>query len=243
MDPRVKGISMRLQKIGNIIPVVSGKGGVGKSLFSVSLALSLRSLGFPTGLLDMDFHGASDHLVLGLKNIKIPDEERGVRPPEYSGIKFMSIVYYTADNPLPLRGNEISNALIELLSITRWGNLDYLVIDMPPGLGDPFLDLLRYLKMGRYVVITTPSVMAINVAEKVIKMLLESHLRVEGIVENMSLKTDDTVRNMSRRYSIDYLGRIPFYQDIDDIIGDPEKIMKHEFGKKVVNIASLISAR
>jgi Mrp family chromosome partitioning ATPase len=86
--------------------------------------------------------------------VKLEDMDK---KSEIHGIKFMSIVYYTQDNPLPIRGDEISNALIEILSVTRWNDIDYLVVDMPPGLGDNLLDLMRLLRRGEYLIITTPS--------------------------------------------------------------------------------------
>ena len=240
MDPRIKAINLRLRDVKSILPVVSGKGGVGKSLFSTTLALQLRSRGFATGLMDLDFHGASDHVILNAEIDEIPQEEKGVVPPQVHGLKFMSIVYYTQNNPLPIRGEEISDALIELLSITRWGKLDFLVIDMPPGLGAQLLDLLRFLR-GRYIVITTPSILSLNVVEKLISLLKDSNVNIEGIVENMSISNKSIASEIAEKHGIRFLGSIPFYSDIEGIIGEPERMISHEWGKSVGEICDKIT--
>ncbi len=240
MDPRIKAIDLRLRDVKNIIPVVSGKGGVGKSLFSTTMALILKNKGFDVGLLDLDFHGANDHLILGAEMQSIPEEESGIIPSNIHGIKFMSIVYYTEDKPLPIRGSEVSDALIEILSVTRWDNIDYLVIDMPPGLGDQLLDLLRLLHRGKYLIIATPSILAINVATKLISLLKETKVVIGGIVENMKLDDEKNVKYLAERYGVDYLGGIPFYHNLENVIGDVNELLKHPWSKKVGEICSRI---
>ncbi len=241
MDPRIRAIDLRLKNVRNILPVVSGKGGVGKSLFSTTLALQLKKMGFEVGLLDLDFHGANDHLILGAGIENIPEEEKGVIPPVIHGIKFMSIVYYTEDKPLPIRGDEISNALIEILSVTRWDNIDYLVVDMPPGLGDQLLDLMRLLHRGKYLIITTPSVLSINVVKKLIVLLKESKMFIGGIVENMKLDDEKNVIDLAERYGVNYLGGIPFYRDLENVIGDVNKLLKHPWSEKIGEICRKIN--
>src|SRR3990170_4890960 len=142
VDPRTSVISERLKRIGRIIAVSSGKGGVGKSLVATTLALALSRRGCKVGLFDLDFTSPSTHIILNAENAQ-PKEEKGIIPPVVKGIAYMSLVYYTGDKATPLRGADVSNALIELLSVTQWGKLDFLVIDMPPGIGDAVLDLLR----------------------------------------------------------------------------------------------------
>ncbi|CAI1491915.1 Iron-sulfur cluster carrier protein [Thermococcus nautili] len=237
IDPREIAISARLEKVKRIIPVVSGKGGVGKSLVSTTLALALAENGYKVGLLDLDFHGASDHVILGFEPKEFPEEDKGVVPPTVHGIKFMSIAYYTENRPTPLRGKEISDALIELLTITRWDELDYLVIDMPPGLGDQLLDVLRFLKRGEFLVVATPSKLALNVVEKLIQLLLEEKHSVLGVVENMKLDNEEDVRKLAERYNVPYLIGIPFYPDLDAKIGNVEELMKTEFAEKVKELA------
>ncbi|WP_297062765.1 Mrp/NBP35 family ATP-binding protein [Thermococcus sp.] len=237
IDPREIAINARLEKVRRIIPVVSGKGGVGKSLISTTLALALAEKGYKVGLLDLDFHGASDHVILGFEPKEFPEEDKGVVPHTVHGIKFMTIAYYTEDKPTPLRGKEISDALIELLTITRWDELDYLVIDMPPGLGDQLLDVLRFLKRGEFLVVATPSKLALNVVRKLVQLLLEEKHKVLGIVENMKLNDEKDVEALAKEFGIPYLGGIPFYPDLDAKIGNVEGLMKTEFAGKVREIA------
>ena len=237
IDPREIAINARLENVKRIIPVVSGKGGVGKSLISTTLALALAEKGHKVGLLDLDFHGASDHVILGFEPKEFPEEDKGVVPPTVHGIKFMSIAYYTENRPTPLRGKEISDALIELLTITRWDELDYLVIDMPPGLGDQLLDVLRFLKRGEFLVVATPSKLALNVVEKLIQLLLEEKHSVLGVVENMKLNDEEDVRKLAERYNVPYLIGIPFYPDLDAKVGNVEELMKTEFAEKVRELA------
>lgn len=237
IDPREIAISARLEGVKRIIPVVSGKGGVGKSLVSTTLALALAEKGHKAGLLDLDFHGASDHVILGFEPKEFPEEDRGVVPPTVHGIKFMTIAYYTEDRPTPLRGKEISDALIELLTITRWDELDYLVIDMPPGLGDQLLDVLRFLKRGEFLVVATPSKLALNVVEKLIQLLLEEKHKVLGVVENMKLDEEEDVKKLAERYGVPYLIGIPFYPGLDAKIGNVDELMKTEFAEKIRELA------
>lgn len=242
IDPREIAINARLENVKRIIPVVSGKGGVGKSLVSTTLTLALAEKGYKVGLLDLDFHGASDHVILGFEPKEFPEEDRGVVPHTVHGIKFMTIAYYTEDRPTPLRGKEISDALIELLTITRWDELDYLIIDMPPGLGDQLLDALRFLKRGEFLVVATPSKLALNVVRKLIELLKEEGHSVIGIVENMKLHSEQLddekdVEALAKRFGIPYLGGIPFYPELDAKIGNVDELMKTEFAGKIREIA------
>ena len=134
MEVRTSVIERRLKNINRIIAVASGKGGVGKSLVASTLALNLAKKGHKVGLLDLDLYGPSSHIILGVKDV-FPKEEKGNIPPKIHGINFMSIIYFTEDKPSPFRGIDISNIIIELLAITQWGKLDYLIIDMPQELG------------------------------------------------------------------------------------------------------------
>ena len=240
IDPRVKGIEGRLEKVKRIIPVVSGKGGVGKSLVSTTLALALAEKGYKVGLLDLDFHGASDHVILGFEPKEFPEEEYGVIPPMVHGVKFMSIVYYSEDKPTPMRGMEISDALIELLAITRWDELDYLIIDMPPGLGDQFLDVMRFLKKGEFIVVATPSKLAINVVRKLIEVLREREYKILGIVENLKLDEEKDIKRLAEEFGTTYLTGIPLYQDLEAKIGNPKELLKTDFAEKIREVAEKI---
>lgn len=236
IDPRIKAVEARLEKVKRIIPVVSGKGGVGKSMVSTILALNLAQKGYKVGLLDLDFHGASDHVILGFEPKEFPEEDRGIIPPEVHGIRFMSIVYYSEDKPTPLRGMEISDALIELLAITRWEDLDFLIIDMPPGMGDQFLDVLRFLRKGEFLVVATPSKLAINVVKKLLELLKEQNLKIVGIVENMTFDGGEEIRKLAKEFDIPYLVEIPLYKDLDAKVGNIEELLKSEFAKKIEEV-------
>ncbi len=235
-DPRVSAIEARMKDVRRLIPIVSGKGGVGKSMISTTLALLLADEGSKVGLLDLDFHGASDHVILGLEPRELPEEDRGVVPPAVHGVKFMSIAYYTQDKPTPLRGSEVSDALIELLTITRWGELDYLFIDMPPGLGDQFLDVLRFMKRGEFLVVTTPSKLSMSIVRKLLELLIGNH-RVMGVVENMKMDEEADIKLLAEEFGVPYLGTIPFYEDLDSVVGNPDKLLESEFAGRVRKIA------
>ncbi|MBC8498885.1 P-loop NTPase, partial [Candidatus Bathyarchaeota archaeon] len=137
-DPRLDIIARRLENVEKIIAVSSGKGGVGKSVVASALAIRLKEQGQNVGLLDLDFTSPSSHVILGIEGL-YPEEEYGIIPPMAHGLRYMSITFYSQDKPAPLRGADTSNVTIELLAITRWGNLDYLIVDMPPEIGDATL--------------------------------------------------------------------------------------------------------
>ena len=241
IDPRFKSIEERLKHVKRIMPVVSGKGGVGKSLISTALSLILARKGYRVGLLDLDFQGASDHVILGIKGEEIsPEEEKGVIPPQIYGVKFMSIVFYSADRAMPLRGGEISDALIEILAITRWEDLDFLVIDMPPGMSDAFLDVLRFLKRGEFLIVATPSLLAINVVKKLLSLLKGQNYEVLGVVENMKISDEALIPHVAEEEDVRYLGAIPFYREVESCIGDPGKLLSSEFSRNVERMSEII---
>ena len=120
-DPRIAIIEKRFQNVRRVVAVSSGKGGVGKSTIAAALALSLRDRGHSVGLLDLDFTSPATHVILGVEGL-YPEEEYGIVPPLAHGLRYMSITYYSVDKPTPLRGEDVSNAIIELLAITRWVN-------------------------------------------------------------------------------------------------------------------------
>ena len=120
LDPRPSVIDERLKNVRRIIAVTGWKGGIGKRDTASALALLLATKGYKTGLFDLDFAGASDHLILGAKGL-FPKEEKGLEPPLLEGIKFMSVVFFSENKAVPLRGANVSDAIIELLAITQWG--------------------------------------------------------------------------------------------------------------------------
>lgn len=231
MDPRISVIEKRLSKINRIIAVASGKGGVGKSLVASTLALNLSKKGYKVGLLDLDLYGPSSHVILGVKDYSFPEEEKGIIPHNVDSIKFMSIVYFTEDKPAPLRGIDITNIIIELLSITQWGNLDFLVIDMPPGIGDETLDVIKLVKKCEFLVITTPSKVSIVAVSKLLKILKELRLPIIGVIENMQMKQSDYIKTNVLKLNISYIDSIKLDKNLEDSIGEPKSLLKTDFMK------------
>ncbi|MCW3995086.1 MAG: Mrp/NBP35 family ATP-binding protein [Candidatus Bathyarchaeota archaeon] len=243
IDPRYSIINQRLEKIRRIIAVSSGKGGVGKSMVSTALALSLANEGFRVGLFDLDFTGPSTHIILGIpKNVQ-PREEKGIVPPIVYGLEYMSLVYYVGDNPAPMRGGDVSNALIELLSVTQWGALDFLVIDMPPGIGDAVLDLMRLVQRIEYLIVTTPSLLAFEVVKKQVALLCELKMPILGIIENMKMSKSDAIAKETIMLGIKYLGEVPFDAQVEASIGNPEKLMATALGSAMPQIKKALIDR
>jgi ATP-binding protein involved in chromosome partitioning len=232
MEARVSVIEKRLKNIDRIISVASSKGGVGKSLVATTLSLNLVKKGYKVGLLDLDLYGPSSHIILGVKN-KFPKEEKGLIPPLISGIKFMSIVYFTEDKPSAFRGIDITNIIIEILAITQWGELDFLVIDMPPGIGDETLDVIRFIKKSEFLVVTIPSKVAIGAVEKLLKILKELKIPMIGVLENMKMTDSSIVKDSVKKLDINYVGNISFDKDIENSIGDTKSIQKSKFMKEL----------
>jgi ATP-binding protein involved in chromosome partitioning len=240
VDPRLAIIEKRLSKIGKIIAVSSGKGGVGKSLIASTLALSLARKGHTVGLLDIDFTSPSTHVILGIEDA-YPKEEKGIIPPIIHDLHYMSIVYYSGDSPSPLRGGEVSNALIELLAITRWGALDFLVIDMPPGLGDATLDIIRLVKSVHFLIITTSSKVAYETVKKLIQLLRSLEVHVVGVIENMKITSSQHIRDHIKELGLSFLGEIEFDNTLEDSIGNKDKLITSDFGNTVQKIVSRVS--
>jgi ATP-binding protein involved in chromosome partitioning len=237
VDPRTSVISERLSRINRIIAVSSGKGGVGKSMVATTLALTLAHNGCKVGLFDLDFTSPSTHIILGAENTT-PREEKGIIPPTVHGLKYMSLVYFVGDKPAPLRGADVSNALIELLSVTQWGKLDFLVIDMPPGIGDAVLDLVRLIKHIEFLIVTTPSLLAFETVKKQANLLRELKMPIIGIIENMKMNQANDVQIETEKLGANYLGAIPFDSTVEDAIGDKAKLLNTAIGKKIRQLAS-----
>jgi len=227
-DPRLAIIPGRFDEVKRIVAVSSGKGGVGKSMVAVALALSLRDQGHKIGLLDLDFTSPSTHVILGVEGL-YPDEEKGITPPVTHGLSYMSIVHYSADEPVPLRGADASNAIVELLAITRWGELDYLIIDMPPGIGDATLDMLRLIPRIEFLVVTTPSRLAYESVRKLLVLLNEQGIPMIGVVENMAMKHTGYIEKETGKTGSRYLGAVDYDASVEAAIGDPEGLKKTRF--------------
>ena len=179
-----------IKNVKNIIAVVSGKGGVGKSTTSVNLALALAADGARVGLLDADIYGPSVGMLLGVEEGTRPEteQEKFFKPVIACGIQSMSMAYLVNENtPMVWRGPMVSGALQQLITQTLWDDLDYLVIDMPPGTGDIQLTLSQKIPVSASVVVTTPQDIALLDAKKGIEMFRKVNIPVLGVVENMSM--------------------------------------------------------
>ena len=237
MDPRLNVIDERLSGVKKIIAVSGGKGGVGKSSVSSMLALVLRSMGKEVGLLDLDLSGPTDHLILGVKDV-FPEEEKGIVPPGVNGIKFMSIVYFAGEKPLPLRGEDYSNVILELLAITRWEGLDYLIIDMPPGIGDTALDVIRVIKNLEFIMVGNQSKLTIETLKKVLQMSKESKKEVIGVVENIVTLEVKEKENKLALLGVPFLGKIGFDKEYESSFGNVDKLLKTVFARDLKNIVT-----
>jgi ATP-binding protein involved in chromosome partitioning len=237
LDPRTTVINERLKRIGRIIAVSSGKGGVGKSLVATTLALSLSRRGYKVGLFDLDFTSPSTHLILGAKNVQ-PKEEKGLIPPKVKGLAYMSLVYFSRDQAAPLRGADVSNALIELLAVTQWGELDFLVIDMPPGIGDVVLDLVRLVKRIEFLIVTTSSLLAFETVKKQVRLLQDLKIPLIGAVENMKWGKADDIERETEKLGVKFLAAVPFDPELEDVIGDVAKLLGTVFAQRIRAVAA-----
>lgn len=235
IDPRLNIIDKRLYSIKRLIGVSGGKGGVGKSLTSSVLALTLSRMGYHVGLLDLDLSAPSIHVILGIEDV-FPKEEKGIVPPVVNDIEFMSIVYFTGNSPIPLRGIDISNTMLELLAITKWGALDFLIVDMPPGIGDAMMDVIRWMKRLEFLIMTISSKVALETAKKVIEILKELKVPIIGLIENMKFQESPLVRQELKKFNLPFLGEISFDINIENSIGDIDKLLKSDFAAKMKEI-------
>jgi ATP-binding protein involved in chromosome partitioning len=176
-----------MQNFGRVIPVVSGKGGVGKSTVAVNLAISLARTGAKVGLLDSDLYGPSIPTLMGGGQV-VPDHEERLIPPAKYGIKYMSLGFFLRhpDDAVIWRGPMFNKAINQMFVDVAWGALDYLIIDMPPGTGDAHISLTQLVKIAGAVVVTTPQEVALADVRKSMNMLKKVNVDIIGVVENMS---------------------------------------------------------
>lgn len=213
-----------IAQVKNIVAVASGKGGVGKSTTAVNLAIALAKDGAKVGLLDADIYGPSQGIMLGVAEGTRPETKEGKYfiPVEAHGIKSMSMAYLvTEKTPMAWRGPMVTGALIQILTQTLWGELDYLVIDMPPGTGDIQLTMGQKVPVSGSVIVTTPQDIALADAKKGIEMFRKVHIPVLGIIENMSMHIcsncghaehifgEDGAERMAKEYDTQILGSLP----------------------------------
>jgi ATP-binding protein involved in chromosome partitioning len=211
-----------LTEIKNIVAVASGKGGVGKSTVAVNLALAWARQGARVGILDADIYGPSQPLMLGLAGQHPTSDGKHLQPLQAHGVKAMSIGFLVdAEQPMVWRGPMVTQALSQLLSETDWGELDYLVVDMPPGTGDIQLTLSQKVPVAGAVIVTTPQDIALADARKGLKMFEKVAVPVLGIIENMSLHVCSSCGHvehifgagggarMAAQYGVTLLGELP----------------------------------
>jgi len=235
-----------LSGVKNIIAVVSGKGGVGKSTVSSNLALALAQGGATVGLMDADIYGPSQHIMFGVRGERpLMKEVNGkgmIVPIEKYGIKMMSIgLLIDEKQAVVWRGPMVSSAIRQFVSEVDWGELDYLVIDMPPGTGDIHLTIVQTVPVTGVIVVTTPQTVALADAKKGIAMFGQAQMKVPviGLVENMSYFTPpelpdnkyfifgkDGGKNLAEEFDIPFLGQIPIVETIREggDIGTPAMV-------------------
>src|SRR5450432_304778 len=188
MTPNQPGQAPKLPIAGvkNLVAVGSGKGGVGKTTVSVNLAVGLASLGYKVGLLDADVYGPNVPLMMGINKTPMAFGER-IQPLEQFGVKIMSMGFLSpGDKPLVWRGPMLHNVIQQFLRNVEWGELDYLVIDLPPGTGDVALSLVQTAPLSGAVVVTTPSDVSLEDARKAVNMFQQVRVPILGMIENMS---------------------------------------------------------
>ena len=228
MEGRDLAADEAMATVKNIIAVASGKGGVGKSTVSLNLALALSQTGAKVGLLDADIYGPSIPLMLGMKDANMQVEDNKLQPAESNGIKVVSFGFFAQDEHQAAiyRGPIISGIVKQFLVDTDWSNLDYLIVDLPPGTGDIPLTLAQTIPITGILVVTTPQEVASNVASKAIGMFDKLNVPLLGVVENMSnfecskcsekhyIFGKGGAQKISEKHSIPFLGEIPLNSGI-----------------------------
>ena len=237
-----RGVQL-LPRVKNIVAVASGKGGVGKSTTAANLALALAAEGASVGILDADIYGPSQPMMMGLKGRPESADGKTMEPMKNHGVEVMSIGFLIeGDSPMVWRGPMATQALDQLLRQTNWGDLDYLIVDMPPGTGDIQLSLSQKVPLTGAVIVTTPQDIALLDAKKGIKMFEKVGVPILGIVENMAVHVceqcghvehifgADGGTHLAADYKMDYLGALPLNLSIrvqadsgrPSVVADPE---------------------
>ncbi len=258
-----RGVQL-LPGVKNIVAVASGKGGVGKSTTAVNLALALASEGASVGLLDADIYGPSVPMMMGIDGRPDSADGKTMDPLENYGVQVMSIGFLVAqDEAMIWRGPMATQALEQLLRQTNWKELDYLIVDMPPGTGDIQLTLSQRVPMTGAVVVTTPQDIALLDAKKGIKMFEKVGVPILGIVENMAVHVcsqcghvehifgADGGKKMAADYGMDYLGALPLNMQIrlqadsgkPTVVSDPDSDVASLYKAVARKVAVSIAAK
>ena len=256
-----RGVQL-LPQVKNIIAVASGKGGVGKSTTAANLALALAAEGARVGVLDADIYGPSQPMMLGISRRPESEDGKTMEPLENYGVQVMSIGFLVdQDEAMIWRGPMATQALEQLLRQTNWKDLDYLIIDMPPGTGDIQLTLSQRVPMTGAVIVTTPQDIALLDAKKGIKMFEKVGVPILGIVENMAVHVcsncghvehifgADGGKKMAADYGMDYLGALPLDMHIrlqadsgkPTVVADPDGEVAQIYKKVARDVAVKIA--
>jgi len=251
-----------LAGVKNTIAVASGKGGVGKSTVSANLALALAAEGAHVGVLDADIYGPSQPRMLGVSGKPDTKDGKSLEPKENYGIQVMSIGFLIDDEtPMIWRGPMVTQALEQLLRDTRWRDLDYLIIDLPPGTGDIQLTLAQKIPVSAAVIVTTPQDIALLDARKAYKMFEKVKIPVLGVVENMSTYVCGQCGNeehifgqgggqaMAQDYEISFLGSLPLAMRIREdadggrptVVAEPDGVITKSYRAIARNVAAKLS--
>jgi ATP-binding protein involved in chromosome partitioning len=246
--------------VKNLVAVASGKGGVGKTTVAVNLALALKKLGSTVGLLDADVYGPNVPVMLGTNEQPRAMDEKTIIPVEAYGVKMISMgLLNPGDKPLVWRGPMLHSVMQQFLRSVQWGELDYLVIDLPPGTGDVQLSLIQTVSVTGAVVVTTPSIVALADVRKAIEMFRQVNVEILGVVENMSYfncpHCDGRIdvfghgegQHMAKTFGVPFLGEIEIDPQIR-IGGDTGKPVASlgedaPGGKSVYAVARNVAAR
>ena len=245
-------------RIRHIIVVASGKGGVGKSTTTVNIALALQKLGNRVGVLDADIYGPSMPTMLGVADVKPQLENEQFVPVDAHGMAMLSIgsLLDGDSTPVAWRGPKATGALMQLYNQTNWPQLDYLVIDMPPGTGDIQLTLAQRIPVTGAVIVTTPQHVALLDAQKGVEMFNKTNIPVLGVVENMALHTCSNCNHteaifgigggefIAEQYHVPLLGQLPLASGIRAQVdkGEPSVLANDEFAIYYLSIATNIEA-
>lgn len=262
--PQGRGIAnnVALPGVKNIIAVSSGKGGVGKSTVAVNLAVSLAKNGAKVGLMDADVYGPNVPIMLGIANIQPAVENSQLIPIEAQGIKIISMaVLVPPDKPMILRGPMLHGVVRQFLTDVKWGELDYLIVDMPPGTGDVQLSLAQLVPVQGAVLVTTPQEVSLSDVRRAVKMFEQVAVPVLGVIENMSyFIAPDTGnrydifgtgggRKLADEYALNFLGQVPLGMEVREggdkgvpvVISAPDSPQAQAFDKVAEEVARQVS--
>jgi ATP-binding protein involved in chromosome partitioning len=262
--PKGRGLGdkVTVEGVRNIIAVSSGKGGVGKSTVAVNMAVSLALDGARVGLMDMDVYGPNVPLMLGASQARPEVEEGKLIPIEAYGVKLMSMaVLQPGDKPMIVRGPILHGLVKQFLTDVKWGELDYLIVDMPPGTGDVQLSLAQLVPVQGAVLVTTPQEVAVMDVRRALRMFETVAVPVLGVVENMSyfIAPDTGVRynifgegggrKLAEQYGVPFLGAVPLGLEVREggdkgvpvVVSQPESVQAQAFHKVAEEVARQVS--